>query len=60
MNKPFPARPVASAPRGTVSNAAHPECATCADPAQKHGPPHVPSRHCQSGGRPHCSCGVCF
>lgn len=33
-------------------------CGTCAKPGIK--PPHVASTRCESGGREHCSCDVCF
>lgn len=38
----------------------HPDCKTCQDPAQRGGPSHDPSRNCESGKRPHCSCDTCF
>ena len=46
-----------------------PNCKTCVEifyPAYKHGymivftPSHKPSRRCESGKRPHCTCDVCF
>lgn len=36
-----------------------PGCPTCALPEQLK-PNHYPSPYCQSGKRPHCSCGDCF
>jgi len=40
-----------------------PGCAerwAAADPTSVMGPSHEASRHCESGGRPHCSCDACF
>lgn len=37
------------------------ECAGCdANRASGYGPPHDASPNCESGGRSHCSCDVCF
>lgn len=37
-----------------------PGCKTCDDPTYTQGPDHTPSRNCESGKRPHCTCDTCF
>ena len=44
---------------GTV-NPDHPECEACLKYSVFDGPRHEPSKHCESGGRAHCTCDVCF
>jgi hypothetical protein len=46
--------------QGRLRSDADPSCPTCIEIGVGHGPSHTPSRRCESGRRPHCSCPVCF
>lgn len=58
INKPVPAAVKVRARRAPVG-----ECPTCdsyRNAGIKHHPSHEAAPRCESGGRPHCTCDVCF
>lgn len=47
-------------PRCRRHRLAHGECRYCDEQVSEFHPPHDASDGCESGGRSHCSCDVCF
>lgn len=46
-----------------IHKPAHPDCAECLKYAEEKisfHPRHEPSRYCESGKRPHCTCPICW